>query len=55
MDIIFGTYTCPDHEPEKFGIKDSFPKNYFGQLMKPMLPGKRNQSIASKDLNPVEQ
>lgn len=40
MDIIFGTYTCPDHEPEKFGIKESFPENYVGQLVHPMLPGK---------------
>jgi sterol desaturase/sphingolipid hydroxylase (fatty acid hydroxylase superfamily) len=38
MDIIFGTYTCPDHEPEKFGIKENFPKNYPGQLLHPLLP-----------------
>jgi sterol desaturase/sphingolipid hydroxylase (fatty acid hydroxylase superfamily) len=38
MDIIFGTYTCPDHEPEKFGIKEDFPKNYPGQLIQPFLP-----------------
>jgi len=40
MDIIFGTYTCPDHEPEKFGIKEDFSKNYFGQLIQPLLPEK---------------
>lgn len=39
MDILFGTYVCPDHEPEKLGIKESFPKHYFGQLLHPMLPG----------------
>lgn len=44
MDIIFGTYTCPAHEPEKFGIKEEFPKNYVGQLMQPLLP----RSIAGK-------
>mgnify|MGYP000545438573 CR=1 FL=1 len=38
MDIIFGTYTCPDHEPEKFGIKEWFPKNYVGQIIYPILP-----------------
>lgn len=38
MDIIFGTYICPNHEPEKFGIKESFPKNYLGQLIYPLLP-----------------
>lgn len=38
MDIIFGTYTCPDKEPEQFGIKEQFPKNYVGQMMRPLLP-----------------
>lgn len=38
MDVIFGTYTCPDHEPENFGIKEDFPKNYVGQMIYPLLP-----------------
>lgn len=38
MDILFGTYTCPHKEPEKFGIKEEFPKNYVGQLVYPVLP-----------------
>lgn len=38
MDKLFGTYVCPDHEPEKFGIKEKFPKNYVGQMVYPMLP-----------------
>lgn len=38
MDVIFGTYVCPDHEPEKFGIKEEFPKNYVGQMIYPLLP-----------------
>lgn len=38
MDIIFGTYTCPDTEPEQFGIKEKFPTTYIGQLLKPILP-----------------
>lgn len=38
MDIIFGTYVCPPHEPENFGIKETFPKNYIGQLIKPLIP-----------------
>jgi sterol desaturase/sphingolipid hydroxylase (fatty acid hydroxylase superfamily) len=40
MDILFGTYVCPDHEPEHLGIKEQFPKNYFGQLLAPILPDK---------------
>ncbi len=38
MDIIFGTYTCPPHEPEEVGIKEEFPQNYLGQLINPLLP-----------------
>lgn len=38
MDLLFGTYTCPDHEPEQFGIKESFPKNYVAQMIHPLLP-----------------
>lgn len=38
MDIIFGTYTCPPREPEQFGIKEEFPKNYIGQMTNPLVP-----------------
>jgi len=38
MDICFGTYVCPDHEPEKFGIDEKFPKHYVGQMIYPLLP-----------------
>lgn len=38
MDVIFGTYVCPDEEPEQFGIEEDFPKNYVGQLVAPLLP-----------------
>lgn len=45
MDIIFGTYTCPDHEPEKFGITENFPKNYPAQLLHPLLPAAISNKI----------
>jgi len=41
MDILFGTYRCPDHEPERFGINEPLPKTYLGHLVKPLLPRKR--------------
>lgn len=50
MDLLFGTYTCPDHEPEKFGIKEEFPKHYVGQMVNPLLPrlpGKQKPRKAS--------
>ncbi len=45
MDIAFGTYTCPDHEPEKLGIREKFPKNYVGQLIHPLVPKKIGDKI----------
>lgn len=51
MDIIFGTYTCPDHEPEEFGIKEKFPSSYLGQLIVPLLP-KFVSKRKSKPQNP---
>lgn len=38
MDLLFGTYVCPDHEPEEFGIREAFPQNYLGQLFVPLVP-----------------
>jgi len=38
MDVLFGTYKCPDEEPEKFGISEKVPKTYVGQLIEPLLP-----------------
>ncbi len=38
MDRIFGTYTCPDHEPESFGIHEQFATSYVGQMLQPILP-----------------
>lgn len=45
MDIIFGTYTCPNHEPEKFGIHDSLPQNYGAQLIFPLLPSRWTKKL----------
>lgn len=41
MDILFGTYTCPPHEPEEFGVKEKTPDNYAGQLLEPIVGRKR--------------
>lgn len=49
MDIIFGTYVCPDKEPEAFGIKEKFPENYAGQMLFPMLPNKITKYLSRKE------
>lgn len=35
MDRIFGTYRCPDHEPEAFGIHEPISRSYAGQMLHP--------------------
>jgi sterol desaturase/sphingolipid hydroxylase (fatty acid hydroxylase superfamily) len=38
MDILFGTYRCPDHEPERFGLNEPVPGNYLAHMVRPFLP-----------------
>jgi len=35
MDLLFGTYRRPDHEPEAFGVIEEMPKGYLRQLLHP--------------------
>jgi sterol desaturase/sphingolipid hydroxylase (fatty acid hydroxylase superfamily) len=36
MDLLFGTYRCPDHEPESFGINLPTPTTYVGYMLSPL-------------------
>jgi sterol desaturase/sphingolipid hydroxylase (fatty acid hydroxylase superfamily) len=38
MDLLFGTYRCPDHEPEQFGLSEPAPRTYLGHMLRPLLP-----------------
>jgi sterol desaturase/sphingolipid hydroxylase (fatty acid hydroxylase superfamily) len=46
MDILFGTYRCPDHEPEHFGLNEPTASNYLSHLILPLLPRKRTSVAA---------
>lgn len=35
MDILFGTYKCPDHEPESFGTDEHTATTYVGHMLQP--------------------
>ncbi len=35
MDVMFGTYRCPDHEPEALGILEPTPKSYLALMLHP--------------------
>ncbi|HZZ72704.1 MAG TPA: sterol desaturase family protein [Pirellulales bacterium] len=47
MDWLFGTYRCPDHEPESFGLREPIAQNYFLQLAHPFLPQRRAERAAA--------
>jgi sterol desaturase/sphingolipid hydroxylase (fatty acid hydroxylase superfamily) len=48
MDLLFGTYHCPDHEPERFGISEPTPQTYLSHLVCPLLP-----QLTSKESSPT--
>jgi sterol desaturase/sphingolipid hydroxylase (fatty acid hydroxylase superfamily) len=35
MDVVFGTYKCPDHEPTAFGVNEPPPRNYLAHMLHP--------------------
>lgn len=41
MDLLFGTYRCPPHEPEALGVSEPMPRNYVGQMLHPFRPSRR--------------
>jgi sterol desaturase/sphingolipid hydroxylase (fatty acid hydroxylase superfamily) len=48
MDLLFGTYRCPDHEPASFGIREPIAGSYVGQLLHPFWP-KRESAARRMD------
>jgi sterol desaturase/sphingolipid hydroxylase (fatty acid hydroxylase superfamily) len=49
MDILFGTYRCPAHEPEQFGINEPTPQTYLGHMVRPLLPRQRAVNTPTPD------
>jgi sterol desaturase/sphingolipid hydroxylase (fatty acid hydroxylase superfamily) len=48
MDVIFGTFYDPGKMPAKYGIKEPFPRNYFLQILTPLLPEKLNRELLKR-------
>jgi sterol desaturase/sphingolipid hydroxylase (fatty acid hydroxylase superfamily) len=48
MDILFGTYRCPDHEPAAFGIREPIAPSYLGQMLHPFLPKRRAPRVSQE-------
>jgi sterol desaturase/sphingolipid hydroxylase (fatty acid hydroxylase superfamily) len=55
MDLLFGTYRCPDKEPDALGIEEPISRNYLGQLLHPFRPKRRphQQSTIDHQLPPI--
>jgi sterol desaturase/sphingolipid hydroxylase (fatty acid hydroxylase superfamily) len=55
MDLAFGTYRCPDHEPESFGIREPIARGYVAQLLHPFRPARRAVATGSPavDVGPL--
>jgi sterol desaturase/sphingolipid hydroxylase (fatty acid hydroxylase superfamily) len=49
MDILFGTYQCPDHEPEQLGLRRPIASTFLGLLVKPFLPSPTTKAIPLPD------
>jgi sterol desaturase/sphingolipid hydroxylase (fatty acid hydroxylase superfamily) len=55
MDLVFGTYRCPDHEPERVGVEEAVPKGYLGQLVYPFWRrGRRERAPSVKRTGAAE-
>ena len=52
MDLLFGTYRCPDHEPEQLGVVEPMPKGYLGQMLHPF---RKRRAAASSEVGQVGQ
>ena len=48
MDILFGTYVCPDHEPEHLGLHEPSPRTYVGHMLQPLMPAKWWATLAAR-------
>lgn len=48
MDWLFGTYKCPNKEPDSFGIHEPIPRSYLGQLIYPFLTKKQRAHRTKK-------
>lgn len=44
MDVLFGTYRHPNHEPGELGITQPFPKTYLAQLLHPFARRRRSRN-----------
>jgi sterol desaturase/sphingolipid hydroxylase (fatty acid hydroxylase superfamily) len=55
MDIIFGTYVCPDEEPKKLGIPEPSPNHYLGFMLTPILPKSLSDKLIDKEKQPENQ
>lgn len=47
LDVLFGTYHCPDAEPTELGVEEPMPEDYVGLLVGPFRPRGASPRIAA--------
>jgi len=52
MDLLFGTYRCPDHEPASFGIDEPIARGYLGQMLHPFWRKRRGMKVVAEKGQP---
>src|SRR5262245_29351683 len=55
LDLLFGTYRCPVHEPESFGINQPTPTTWLGHMVQPLLPKMQTGDQTADTTNAVEE
>lgn len=55
MDLAFGTYRCPDHEPAAFGVHEPIPRSYLGQLLHPFRPRPAVSAATAEPARPAPE
>ncbi len=53
MDLLFGTYRCPDHEPESFGLRHPIKQSYIAQMLHPF-KFRRRPGVARQESTVVQ-
>jgi len=48
MDLLFGTYRSPDHEPESFGVNEPTAGTYLGHMLRPFLRRRRAADLPGR-------
>jgi sterol desaturase/sphingolipid hydroxylase (fatty acid hydroxylase superfamily) len=50
IDMLFGTYLCPDREPEAMGLNEPIRRSYLGYMLHPFMAENRRQPDSGSEM-----